>query len=292
MWQGNAANIGTPAGHEMTIGIIAVVLFAAILHASWNALVKGSSDRAVTLAHISLGHVIPGFALVAISPNIVSEAWPYIIASTVIHWGYYYFLNVSYRLGDLSLIYPIARGLAPVLIAIGAQYWAAETLPLIAWVGIMIVSFGILILAFNRSKASGAAISAALVTSLFIASYSIVDGIGIRVSGDPVAYIGWLFIAELFVIFFVWFRFPKRLVAVGARVTMFGIGGGLLSGLAYGLVLYAKTLAPLGIVSALRETSVIFAALIGVVLMNERPIGRRVSAAIVVAIGIIVLTWY
>ena len=274
----------------MTTGIILIVLLAALLHAIWNALVKGSDDRAVTLAHISMGHVVPGFIMVAMSPKLAMEAWPFIAASTVIHWGYYYFLNMSYRLGDLSLIYPIARGLAPVLVAMGAQYWAGETLPLLAWIGIGIVSFGIMILAIGRARASGRAISAALVTSLTIAAYSIVDGIGIRASGDPLAYIGWLFVAELFVVFFVWFRFPVRLMGVGRKVTTIGIGGGVLSGLAYGLVLYAKTLAPLGVVSALRETSVIFAALIGVVLMGERPIGRRVIAAIVVALGIIILT--
>lgn len=274
----------------MTLGVISIVLFAAVLHATWNALVKGSQDRAVTLAQISLGHVIPGIGLVMMSPSLVPEAIPFIVASTVIHWGYYYFLNLSYRLGDLSLIYPIARGLAPVLVAIGAQYWVAEGLPILAWVGIFIVSFGILVLAFNRTKASGGAISAAIVTSLFIATYSIVDGIGIRLSGDPLSYIGWLFVAELLVVVFVWSRFPTRLVNVSIRVTVLGIGGGLLSALAYGLVLFAKTLAPLGIVSALRETSVIFAALIGIIWMGERPIGRRVIASVIVAFGIIVLT--
>lgn len=274
----------------MSFGLVAIVLFAAVLHATWNALVKGSGDRAVTLAHISLGHVIPGVALVAISPIIAPEAWPFIIASTVIHWGYYYFLNVSYRLGDLSLIYPIARGFAPVLIALGAQVWADETLSLQAWIGIFIVSSGIILLAFNRAKAAGLPIASAVVTSLLIATYSIVDGIGIRVSGNPLGYIGWLFVAELCVVLFVCARFPKRLLEFGGRATTIAISGGILSGLAYGLVLYVKTLAPLGIVSALRETSVIFAALLGIVLMGERPILRRLIAASVVAFGIVILT--
>ena len=106
----------------MSTGLISIVLFAALLHATWNALVKGSRDRAAALAYISMGHVIPGAILVMFLPMVAPEAWPFIIASTVIHWGYYYALNVSYRLGDLSLFYPIARGLAPVLIALGARY--------------------------------------------------------------------------------------------------------------------------------------------------------------------------
>ena len=270
----------------MSAGIISIVLVAAILHATWNALVKGSNDRAVTLAHISLGHVIPGIALVAIAPMIAPEAWPFIVASTVIHWGYYYFLNLSYRLGDLSLIYPIARGLAPVLIAIGAQYWAGEELPIQAWVGICIVSAGILVLAFNRAKAAGLPIASAMMTSVIIASYSIVDGIGIRLSGAPLGYIGWLFIAEIFVVLFVCARFPTRLRSFGGQATALAISGGVLSGLAYGLVLYAKTLAPLGIVSALRETSVIFATLIGFLVLKEGNWKRRLGAAVLMMFGI------
>ena len=273
----------------MSTGLISIVLFAALLHATWNALVKGSHDRTAALAYISMGHVIPGAILVMFLPMVAPEAWPFIIASTVIHWGYYYALNVSYRLGDLSLIYPIARGLAPVLIALGAQYWAAEILPVQAWVGIIVVSFGILILALKQTNTSSRPIVAAVITSMFIAAYSIVDGIGIRVSGSPVSYIGWLFVAEIFVPLFVLARFPKRLIHFGTRTSLLALAGGIMSGLAYGLVLYAKTLVPLGVVSALRETSVIFAALIGVFVMGERPIKRRILAATVVAVGVVIL---
>jgi drug/metabolite transporter (DMT)-like permease len=134
------------------------------------------------------------------------------------------------------------------------------------------------------------ALAAALMTSLIIASYSVVDGIGIRLSGSPLGYVAWLFIAEIFVALFIAVTRWPRARATSARSLALGVTGGALSGLAYALVLYAKTLAPLGVVSALRETSVIFAALFGVIWFHERPIGRRLLAAGVVAFGIILLT--
>ncbi|NNE79317.1 MAG: EamA family transporter [Silicimonas sp.] len=272
----------------MTAFPAALALFAAILHAVWNALVKGAGDRAVMLALISLGHVIPGVLLAMLVPAPTVEAIPFIVASTVIHWGYYVFLNLAYRFGDLSFVYPIARGAAPVLIALGALFWADEHLPVLAWVAIGTISCGIFILAAVR-HADRRAIGAALVTSLLIALYSIVDGIGIRLSGSPLGYIAWLFIAEIFVVLYVALSRWPRLRATPSGTLVIGLAGGALSGLAYALVLYAKTLAPLGVISALRETSVIFAALFGILWFKERPIGRRMTAAGVVAFGIILL---
>ena len=274
----------------MSPAIIAIVLAAALLHAVWNAMVKGAVDRTVMLGLISLGHVIPGLVLVALAPAPALAALPYVIASTMIHWAYYFFLNAGYRTGDLSLVYPVARGLAPVMIALGAVIWADEYLPFLAWTGILTVSAGILMLVFRPQGAQGGALGAALATSAMIAAYSIVDGIGIRVSGSPLGYIGWLFVAEISVVAFVIALRRRAVGTMGQRALMLGFAGGVLSGLAYGLVLYAKTLAPLGIVSALRETSVIFAALIGVIWMGEGPVTRRLIAAAVVAFGIIVLS--
>ena len=273
----------------MTAFPAALVLLAALLHATWNALVKGAGDRAVMLALISAGHFIPAVALAMLVPLPAPEAWPFIIASTVIHWGYYVFLNLAYKFGDLSFVYPIARGAAPVLIAIGALIFADEHLPLLAWVAIGLVSSGIFLLAAVR-HGDPRAIGAALLTSSMIACYSVVDGIGIRVSGNPLGYIAWLFILEIFVVLYVALTRWPRMRATATNTLMIGMAGGMLSGLAYALVLYAKTLAPLGIVSALRETSVIFAALFGILWFGERPIGRRLTAAAVVAVGIILLS--
>lgn len=275
----------------MSIFIFFVVLFAAFLHALWNAIVKGAGDRTLVLGLVALGHVVPGIALVMLAPAPSAAAIPYIIASTMIHWGYYYLLNIAYRSGDLSIVYPVARGAAPILIALGAWIWVDEALPPIAWLGIVAVSFGILLLArgaFSSHGAHGArgGLVAAIGVAVIIASYSIVDGVGVRVAGSPVGYIGWLFVAEGFVVLYVFATRWARLRAMTPRARMVGFAGGVVSALAYGLVLLAKTEAPLGIVSALRETSVIFAALIGIYWFSEGPRRSRLTAALIVGAGI------
>ncbi len=253
-------------------------------------MVKGAGDKTVMLGLIALGHVVPGIAMLFLFPAPAVAAMPYIIASTVIHWGYYYFLSTAYRFGDLSFVYPIARGLTPVMIALGAMIWADEHLPVMAWAGILVVSMGIMTLVLKRGGFSGPALMAALITSLTIAAYSIVDGIGIRLSGSPFGYIAWIFSAEICVFAFVVLRFHERMRQLTRLIGIVGVCGGVLSGAAYGLVLYAKTFAPLGLVSALRETSVVFAAMIGVFWFHEGPGLRRVIAAMIVSVGIIVIT--
>ncbi len=275
----------------MTILTVAIVLSAALLHAFWNAVVKGAGDKTVMLGLIAMGHVVPGLFIVALIPAPNWAVWPYILASTVIHWAYYYLLNAAYRLGDLSVMYPVARGLAPVLVAVGAQAWIGESLPLIAWAGIFCVSAGIMVL--TRGIFSGAlplmGLLAAMGTAVMVAAYSLVDGVGIRLSGSPLGYIGWLFVAEILVAAYIFTGRTKRLRTMPPRAVLIGFLGGVISGTAYGLVLYAKTLAPLGVVSALRETSVIFAAMIGVLWFGEGPKGNRLMAAVIVAAGIILI---
>lgn len=272
----------------MTLGVLAIVVAAALLHALWNALVKTSGDRAITLGLVAAGHCIPALVLIPFVPVPVAAAFPFIIASTVIHWAYYYFLNISYRFGDLSLIYPIARGTAPVMVALGAMLWADEHLSAGAWIGILTVSAGIMILAVVR-YADKRGIGAAILTSAIIAAYSVVDGIGIRVSGTPLGYVVWLFAAEICAAAFIIGWHPGRARRISQRAFVLGLSGGVISGLAYGLALFAKTLAPIAIVSAVRETSVIFAALIGVVWLGEGPARRRLLAACVVAVGVMIL---
>jgi len=276
----------------MSTSAFGIVLLAALLHALWNGMVKASQDRAVVLALISLGHVVLGLVLVVIAPFPASPSWPFIIASTVIHWGYYALLFHSYRLGDLSLVYPIARGIAPVLVALGAQFAAGEVLPFSAWFGIVLVSGGILILS-GRTLISGAATKAsvtALATGTCIAAYSIADGMGVRVAGSVTGYVGWLFVSEIFVVGYVFMRRGREMVFVPGSVWVTGIVGGLVSATAYGLVIYAKSITFMALVSTLRETSVIFATLIGVILLGERPWKFRVLASCIVVAGVIFMT--
>ena len=275
----------------MSFPVIIIVLAAALMHATWNALVKGANDRLMVLGLIALGHVVPGLVILAFTGLPQTGSYPYIIASTVIHWGYYWCLNLAYRSGDLSVAYPIARGIAPVLVALGAQVWIGETLPLMAWLGILAVSFGIGILSFaGLGPTTGwAGIAAALLAGVTIAAYSLADGAGVRVSGNALAYIALLFTAEAFVAGFIFSTRMDRLRTLPMRTIWLGFVGGVVSSSAYALVLYAKTLAPLGAVSALRETSVIFAALLGVTWLKEGPKSSRLAAAFVVACGIVVL---
>ena len=272
----------------MSTGIVLLVLFAAFLHALWNAIVKGAGDRTIVLGLVATGHVLPGIALVLLSNAPSLDTLPYIIASTVIHWGYYLLLNIAYRTGDLSIVYPIARGLSPIMIALGAWFWVGESLPLIVWCGIFTVSGGILLLARGvfQSDLPKTGIVAAVGVAVAIASYSIVDGVGVRLSGSPLGYIGWLFVAEIVVVVFVFTTRWDRFRAMSRHAVLTGLFGGVVSSAAYALVLIAKTEAPLGVVSALRETSVVFAALIGIFWFSEGPGRSRMIAALIVGAGI------
>ncbi|WP_299988627.1 EamA family transporter [uncultured Ruegeria sp.] len=275
----------------MTTHALLIVLTAAFLHALWNAVVKGAPDKAIVLGLVALGHAIPALFALPFIGLPVWAAFPFVIGSTLIHWGYYWFLNTAYKHGDLSVVYPISRGMTPILVTVGAILFAGEILPPVASIGIVCISVGIgcLSLAGLGRHTNWIAVAAAFGTGVMIASYSIVDGIGIRLSGNTLGYIAVLFVAEIFVAGFIFTTRWRRLVALPRRYVWAGLAGGVISGLAYGLVLYAKTIAPLGVVSALRESSVIFASIIGVMWFGEGPKSNRLLAAIIVAIGIVVL---
>ncbi len=268
-----------------------MVLCAAMLHALWNAVMKGAGDRALTTGLLAIGQGAFGLTLAMFSARMSMAALPWLIASIVIHWGYFYLLNVAYRLGDLSLIYPISRGLAPLLVALAAQIWVGEVLPLYAWAGIVAISVGISVLSYPvlRGALPMGGVLAAVGVGLIVASYTLIDGMGVRASDNAVGYIAWVFIGNLTVAMYVFPRRIARLRALPAKTIALGLMGGVISGCGYGLVLYAKTLAPLGLVSALRETSVIFAAMIGVLWFGEGPRARRLVAAGIVAVGIVLI---
>ena len=273
---------------------LTLVLCAAALHALWNAIVKASDDRALTLGAISVTNVLVGIVLIALFPAPAVESWPYIAASTLIHYGYFVFLLLAYRLGDFSQVYPISRGLAPVLVALGAQAFAGETLPILAWLGLLSVSFGIIVLSLPSGgiRPNPVAVAAAAATGLFIASYTVMDGIGVRLAGSPFGYIGWLFVLEFPVIVVAALRQRGKPPARRWSAIRLGLLGGIFAALAYGLAIYVKAFTPLGAVSAVRESSVIFAAVIGAVYFGERPWRRRVFAAAAVTAGIVALAIY
>lgn len=272
----------------MTLFVIAIILSAAMLHAVWNAIVKTAADRTTTLGLVALGHVIPASVMVVALPLPSAESFPWIIASTVVHFGYFYMLGKAYQHGDLSVVYPIARGIVPALVSLWALILVGETLPAQAWGGIALIALGIQLSSWKalRHGVGRAALGFAAGTGFCISIYSVVDGIGVRLSGNTLSYWAWGAFLHIFVMGFIAIRKRDTLATLPTRTWAVGILGGLVSMTAYGLVLYAKNFAPLGAVSALRETSVIFAALIGFVFLKEGNWARRLGAAILMAGGV------
>lgn len=254
-------------------------------------MVKAGGDRALILAGVALSHALVGVALILLSETPARESWPALIVSTLVHYAYYALLFQAYRLGDLSQVYPISRGLAPMLVALGALLLVGETLPPMAWAGLFAVSVGIWLLSLRPQgvEVDRRAVIVAVVLGLAIASYSVADGIGVRLAGDPTGYMGWLFLLEAPVVFAVLGPRILRRGAIDPRTFALGMLGGIFAVAAYGLVLYAKTIAPIGVVSAVRESSVVIAALIGVFLLGERPWKKRLAAALIVAAGVVAL---
>ncbi len=276
----------------MDPAIFALVLGAALLHASWNALVKAGGDPFLRLAVVNLVSGLCALPLLFVLPLPAVASWPFLFASIVIHHGYYLALAYGYRHGDLSHVYPIARGIAPPLVALIAWAFAGEVPGALGLVAIFVISGGILSLAFSEDGRLGSPkpLGFALATGVTIAGYTLADGLGGRRAGDVLAYIAWLFaIDALPFALLVAYRYRARLGEALARAWRPAAVGGVLAAGAYGLVIWAMTRAPMAQVSALRETSVIMAALIGTRMLRE-PFGtRRIVAASLVAVGVVLL---
>lgn len=275
----------------MSVFSVSLVLLAALMHASWNAMVKAVDDRAGILAALSAVHALTGLVLVAIAPVPAPESWPMIAASAGLHYGYYLLLFRSYSVGDLSQVYPISRGIAPALVAISAAVLIDENLSPAGWLGVALVSLGVGILAFRKAPlpAPRGGLAYAVGLGTLIAAYSVADGLGVRASGNAIGYIGWLFLLEFPVPMAIALKRHRGGGAIGQRTMLLGAVAGVLAVSAYGIVLYINVLEPLGAVSAVRESSVVFAALIGIVLFKERPVIGRLIAASVVAAGVVTL---
>lgn len=278
----------------MSLSIIAIILTAALLHAVWNAIVKTAIDRTTTLGLVAFGHVLPGAVMVVILPLPSAESFVYIGLSTVVHFGYFYLLGRAYQHGDLSVVYPIARGIVPALVSLWAWLLLGEVLPPPVWIGIGLIVAGILLSSWKslRSGVGKSALILSLGTGFCISIYSLVDGVGVRLSGGTLGYWAWGAFLHLFIASFAGWRRRDTLMQLPIRIWVTGIAGGMVSMTAYGLVLYAKNFAPLGAVSALRETSVIFATLIGFFILKEGNWQRRLGAAVLMVFGIAVIGLY
>lgn len=273
---------------ELSLGVTLAVLGAGLLHASWNALLKsaGGGDPLLDTATVVAGSTLCALLVLPFVPPPLLPSWPFALASVVIHFAYYLTLAQAYRTGDLSFAYPLMRGTAPLLVTLLGILFLRELPGAQVMLGIALISAGIFAIAFAQHRQHPrAAVYWALANAAIIAVYTLVDGAGARASGSALSYVLWLTFVEG-IVFLAWIRMHR-----GARATAYihaawrrGLLGGFCSVAAYAIVLWAMTRAPIAAVAALRETSVLFAALIGTVLLKEGfGVARLVGAASVVA---------
>jgi drug/metabolite transporter (DMT)-like permease len=290
--------------------VVTLVLLAAVLHATWNALVKQSGERLLTFSVVVGTCAAIGLPIALVIGLPARASWAFVAGSAAIHFGYYTFLLLGYRYGDLGVVYPIARGVAPLLIAVGSAVFAGEPLGPLGAAGVALVSIGLASLAprsvyaalarlASRRRASASepvdhaprSVAFALATGVCVAGYMLCDGLGVRASGRPLAYIATQEVAAgaPFALG-VWFVRRRRVASFFKAHGRRAVLGGAISASAYAIVMWAMSVSHLAYVSALRETSVIVAALIGAVHLKEAFGRRRVAAACVVALGIVLMS--
>jgi drug/metabolite transporter (DMT)-like permease len=264
------------------------VLGAALLHAGWNAMLKGSSDKDLDTVAISVGAGVLGLAVALCLPLPARESWPWLAGSAAIHILYFAFLAGAYRWGELSYAYPIMRGGGPVVVALASAAVFGEVLPLGPALGVALVCSGIV--AFASGHADRRATLFALANALVIGAYTVVDAKGARASGSPVAYAMWFFVANGIAIYaYAGLRrgaeVPRYVVRHWRRSAL----GAVLTTGTYGIALWAMTVAPVALVAVLRETSVLFAAAFGAILFKEKFTRRRLLATGAVLCGLVAL---
>jgi len=274
--------------------VFLAVMFAAACHAGWNALIKIGFDPLSTATLIAIGSAGVGLTCLPIAGMPASASWPWLIASAVIHLFYFVALVESYRVGDLSQVYPLARGAAPLMTAAVTTLFIGEHLKPLGWSGIVTLAVGVLLLSAHGSRElthlNRRSVSYALLTALTICAYSVTDGIGARLSLNSQSYVLWLLVGNAMVLvpYALW-RDRCGVTAALYRFWPRGLIGGALQALSYGIVLWAMTRSAIAVVASLRETSVLFAAAIAVIVLKEALRAVRVAAAILIVCGLILL---
>lgn len=268
------------------------VFLAVLLHAGWNALIKTGGDKQTGMLLPTLGHAVIALVVVAFRSWPIAEAWPWIVASGLIHMSYQFLLAYAYDHGDLSRVYPIARGAAPLIVAVIGAAVLADTVSLRGYAAVLLLGSGVLAMARGvfSSGESRRMLPFALGSAMATAGYSLVDGTGARVSGDPVTYVAWL------LIFSAMFYTPVVLAMKGRHVLRAipsGWAPGLLAAAAscsaYAIVVWAMTKAPIALITVLRESSILFAVLIGWILFGERMTRGKALAAVLSVAGVVLI---
>ncbi|NNU47957.1 EamA family transporter [Rhizobium sp. WYCCWR 11279] len=274
----------------MSAVVIGLALFAAILHATWNAFLRSGGDRLRTVTVMSFASTTVALPFLFVYPLPTSDAWPYILLSAALQVGYSVFLVAAYRNGELGQVYPIVRGTVPLLVTIGGFIIAGDRLDLSQIAGVVLVALGIMSLSLGKGRASTASNLLALATGTIIAAYATVDSIGVRQTSASGAYTAWVLVLYGTFLPAMFIAMRRRLVVdFRAPDTWKALGGGLVAMIAYGVVIAAFSLGPAGPITALRETSVVFAVLIGWLFLKETLTFRRILACLIVAAGAILL---
>lgn len=270
----------------MPLSVFLAVLLGAGLHASWNAIVKGGRDKQLTTVLVASGSALVAIVLLPFLTPPDPASWPYIAASAVTQVLYFALVAAVYGVAEMSLVYPLMRGTAPVLVALAGYFLLGEHLSPGSWVGIALICSGVLGMALGARGASRAGVLMALANACVIATYTLIDGAGVRLSGAPASYAMWLFLLNAIPLI-LWALLARRRAFIAYLRDNAGLGliGGLGNLGSYGLALWAMTQAPIAVVAALRETSILFAIAIAGLILAERISAQRLACAGLIALG-------
>jgi drug/metabolite transporter (DMT)-like permease len=265
-----------------------LVLFGALLHASWNVLVKSGGDALIDTTIVLLGGSVLAMIALPFLPEPAQASWPFIAASSVLQVGYFALLGTAYRSGEVSLAYPLMRGTAPLLVALASWFALGEQLSGATIMGVMVICAGILTMPLSKRDSRGdwRTVGFAMANGGVIAAYTLVDGVGSRRSGAALSYTLAIFLTSsaLFVPWIAWHHGASLVTAVRRRWHL-GLGGGACIILSYALALWAMTRAPIASVAALRETSILFSLVLARFVLQERPSLVRVAAGLLILAG-------
>ena len=271
----------------ISLPVFGLLLFAASLHAGWNAFLKGSGDTLLSTTLVMGGAALIALVALPFLPAPARASWPYLAVSALLQVGYLVLLVRIYRVVDMSLAYPLMRGCAPLVVALISRLWLGEALPGLAWIGVGTISLGILTMTGGaRGALTPAGLAAALTNAVIIASYTLIDGVGARASGTPAAYTLWLsLLTGLAMAAWAVQARGAAMLGYARRSWHIGLIGGLGTIVSYSIALWAMTMAPIAMVAALRETSILFATAISALVLRERVSPARIMSAMIIASG-------
>lgn len=274
----------------MSLTVLLAVLGAALLHAGWNAIIKTGLSKQTSMFLLSVGHAAIGFGVALTKPFPVAEAWPWLLASGLIHMAYQLFLAFAYEQGDLSRVYPLARGAAPMMVLVVSVLFLSDPMGVMDYVGVLVLGLGIAFMArgvFTNGE-SRRLLPFAFGSAMATAGYTLADGLGARVAGDPLQYVGWLMMLSAL------FYTPAAIALRGVEVIrasgrdwIMGLIAAAASFAAYAIAVWAMTVAPLALVAALRETSILFAVLLGWLLFGDKMDRGKIIAAVLIVSGVV-----